>query len=88
MENIGKVFTEKIDTLTVVERTFGNFHINADIEFYDSIVDVYNIVPHYRGRTYWKNILIMFRDNPKYSAITAKYINDSGYNINENNIRN
>lgn len=88
VENIGQVFTEKIDTLTVVERTFGKFHIHADTEFYDSLVEVYNIVPPYRGRTSWKNILIMLRDNPKYSAITAKYINDSGYKLNENNLRN
>ena len=65
MNNICQVFTEKIDTLTVVERTFCKFHINADTEFYDSLVDVYNIAPHYRGRTYCKNILIILRDNPK-----------------------
>lgn len=87
-ENIGQVFPSNSDTITVVERVFGKFHIHADTEFYNSLVEVYDVAPLYRGRISWKNILRILRDNPKYSAITAKYINDSGYKLNENNLRN
>lgn len=87
-ENIGQVFPSNSDTITVVERVFGKFHIHADTEFYSSLIEVYDIAPLYRGRVSWRNILRILRDNPKYSAITAKYINDSGYKLNENNLRN
>ena len=83
-----KFLLKKTDTITVIERTFGKFNIHADTEFYGSLVKVYNIAPSYRGRTSWESILIMLRDNPKYSAITAKHTVDYNYRLNENNLRN
>lgn len=84
----GQVILKKSEKLTVVERTFGKFHKSANIEFYKNLVEVHGIAPTYRGRVSWKNILSILRDNPKYSTITLKYINDSGYKLNENNLRN
>ena len=85
---LGQVITEKSDTVTVVERTMGKFHKSADVKFYESLVEVVNTTPLYRGKTAWKGVLETLRDNPKYSVITYDYLNQSGYKLNTNNLRN
>lgn len=91
LEIVNKIeqdYREKTDTVTVVERTFGKFHIGANTKFYENLVEVYKFAPLYRGRTSWTAILRILRDNPKYSAVTEAYINSSGYKLNVNNLRN
>lgn len=80
--------TIKTDRVTVVERSFGKFHKSADTEFYEALVEVVGSTPLYRGKTAWSSVLKILRDDPKYCAITSKYLTDSGYKLNTNNLRN
>lgn len=88
VDKIGRDFSVNSKKVIAVERTLGKFHKTADTDFYKNLVEVVANAPQYRGRVSWQRVLVILRDNPKYSATTAKYLGVSGYKLNVNNLRN
>ena len=71
-----------------IERTLGNFHKPADDEFYKNLVYLVENTPKFRGRIHWSRVLETLRNNPQYCKTTQKYLDQSGYQLNVNNLRN
>ena len=71
--------SSKLESVTVVERSIGNYHKMGNDAFYINLQYIVESTPLYRGRVPWSRVLELLKSDSRYNEVTNGYLAETGY---------